>query len=403
MLRRLLFVMCIVLLSLPAMAYDVQLTVPLYGQENNIYAGPASAQMVMNSYPPPGTPMYFAQSVIWTSIQSHNSGEPGWATDPQGMQGALLELNPPPVGTWSIKSYDVKEDLTFQVLFWMNYNNYAVPTLVNSGYHWVVVVGYVTDIEPIYGSDPELIEITINNPWPIGSGQVETMEDDIWYSTYWANPVDNPGTWYQKYVAVIEPPDAAGTVSFTPVDRRGIDEISSEAALQYAETWINQLNLAAKDPSYADLNNEDKANYAPLLVREGLSFGISDRNVPYYYIIPYYVRTNAEDISAFDNEVVDGVKVCVIVNAFTGRYEEVASFRSPIKYIYKAEALEIAAEALGVETRALDGTLVYEACALSQSRMCPFWEIMYKEKETFVYVDQLGKVYNTPYDSTYGR
>ncbi|MFC2141241.1 hypothetical protein ACFLQP_02975, partial [Acidobacteriota bacterium] len=379
------------------------LTVPLYGQQNNIYAGPASAQMVMNSYPPPGTPMYFAQSVIWTSIQSHNSGEPGWATDPQGMQGALLELNPPPVGTWSIKSYDVKEDLMFQVLFWMNYNNYAVPTLVNSGYHWVVVVGYETDIEPIYGSDPELIEITINNPWPIGSGQTETMEDDIWYTTYWANPVENPGTWYNKYVAVIEPPEAEGVVRFTPVDRRGTDEISCEAALQYAETWINQLNLAAKDPSYVALNDPDKENYGPLLVREGLSFGKTVKDVPYYYIIPYYVKTNAEVISAFDNEVNDGVKVCVIVNAFTGRYEEVASFNSPINYIYKAEALQIAAEALGVETRALNGTLVYEACALCQSRVTPFWEVFCKEKEIFLYVDQERKVYKNPQSVLYGR
>ncbi len=403
MLRRMLFVMCIVLLSLPALAYEVQLTVPLYGQQNNIYAGPASAQMVMNSYPPPGTPMYFPQSTIWTSIQSHNSGEPGWATDPQGLKGAMLELNPPPVGTWSILSNTVKEDLMFQVLFWMNYNHYAVPTLVNSGYHWVVVVGYETDIEPTYGSDPELIEITINNPWPIGSGQTETMADDIWYSTYWANPVEKTGTWYNKYAAVIEPPEAEGIVRFSPVDRRGLDEISGEAALQYAETWIYQLNLAAKDSSYAALNDPNRENSGPLLVREGLSFGRTAKDVPYYYIIPYYIGTDAELQAAVDAKVVDGVRVCVIVNAFTGRYEEVASFHSPINYIYKDEALQIAAEALGVEPKALDGTLVYQPCALSQSRVTPFWEIFYREKGAFVYVDQLGKVYNSPYSSLYGR
>jgi hypothetical protein len=406
MLRRLLFVMCIVLLSLPTMAYEVQLTVPLYGQENNIFAGPACAQMIMNSYPV--DPEYIEQSVIWTSIQNHNSGEPGWATDPMGMSGALLELKPPPVGTWSIKSYDVKEDLMFQIMFWMNYNDYAVTTLVNSGYHWVDVVGYVSDIEPTYGSGAVLEEITIHNPWPIGSGQIETMSAEIWYNStdpysYWANPVENPGTWLDKYVAVIEPPDAEGGVSFIPVNRRGTIEITNQEALQYAETWINQLNLAAKDPSYAALNDEKRENYGPLLVREGLSFGKTDRDVPYYYIIPYYVKTSAEVFSANDAEVVDGVKVCVVVNAFTGKYEEVASFRRPIKYIYKAEALQIAAEALGVETKALAGTLVYEPCALSQSRVCPFWEIMCKEKETFVYVDQLGKVYKSPYDSIYGR
>jgi hypothetical protein len=408
MLRRLLLVMCIVLLSLPAMAYEVQLTVPLYGQENNIYAGPACAQMVMNSYPPPGTPMYFAQSVIWTSIQSHNSGEAGWATDPQGMQGALLELNPPPVGTWALMSYDVKEDLMFQIMYWMNYNNYAVPTLVNNGYHWVDVVGYVSDIEPTYGSGAVLQEITINNPWPIGSGQTETMAAEIWYNStdpysYWANPVANPGTWFDKYVAIIEPPEAEGAVSFAPVNRRGTIEITSQEALLYAETWINQLNLAAKDSSYAALDDPEKENYGPLLVREGLSFGKVERDVPYYYIIPYYVKTNAEAISAFADEVVDGVKVCVLVNAFTGKFEEVASFHNSITYIYKSKALQIAAKALGVETKALNATLVYQPCALSQSRVCPFYEILCKEKETIVYVDQLGKVYKSPYSSVYGR
>jgi hypothetical protein len=393
--------MCIVCLTLPVLAYDVQLTVPLYGQENNIYAGPACAQMIMNSYPPPATPMYFSQSTIWASIQTHNSGEPGWATDPQGMRGALLELNPP-TGTWSINSYDVKEDLMFRILYYMNSNSYAVTTLVNSGYHWVDVVGYETDIEPTWGSDPELIEITINNPWPIGSGQTETMEDDIWYSTYWANPVANAGTWYNKYVAVIEPPQVAGVVRFTPVDRRGISEISSEAALQYAEMWISQLNLAAKDSSYALLNDQKRENYGPLLVREGLSFGKIDRDVPYFYIVPYYAKTSSTVVSEADT-VAEGVKVCVIVNAFTGRYEEVASFRTPIKYIYKDEALQIAAKAMNVETTVLDGNLVYEACALSQSRPVPFWEIMYKEKGVFVYVDMQGKVHDTPYSSLYGR
>jgi len=291
----------------------------------------------------------------------------------------------------------------FQVLYWMNYNDYAVPILVNNGYHWVDVVGYISDIEPTWGSGAVMEHITINNPWPIGSGQVETMDAATWYATY-GSAVDKPGsTWDQKYVAVIEPPEAEGSVTFIPVNRRGIIEISGEAALQYAETWIDQLNLAAKDPSYAALNDEKRENYGPLLVREGFGFGKTDRDVPYYYIIPYYVKTNAEEISAFDNEVVDGVKVCVLVNAFTGNFEEVASFRNPIKYIYKTEALQIAAEALGVETTALAGTLVYEPCALSQSRVTPFWEILCKEKETFVYVDQLGKVSKSPDSSLYGR
>jgi len=401
MLKRIFFAICILMLSLPALAYDVQLTVPLYGQENNIYGGPACAQMILNSYPPPGTPMYFTQATIWASIQNHNSGEAGWATDPQGMQGALLDLNPPPAGTWALKVYDVKEDLMFQILYWMNYNSYAVTTLVNSGYHWVDVVGYETDIEPTWGSNPVLQEITINNPWPIGQGQTETMSGTVWYSTYWANPVDKAGTWYDKYVAVIEPPEAEGSSSFNPSDRRGIEEISSEAALLFAENWISQLDLAEKNASYSILDSNDKANFTPLLVREGLGFGKTEKDVPYYYIVPYYVKNTTTKLSS---EIeAEGIKACVLVNAFSGAYEEVASFHAPIKYIYEQEALDIATKELKVESKVLRASLVYESCALSQSRVCPFWEIINTETREIAYVDQQGKVSFRPYSTTYGR
>jgi hypothetical protein len=100
-------------------------------------------------------------------------------------------------------AYDVKEDLMFQVLYWMNRNSYPVTTLINRGLHWVDVVGYVTDIEPVYGSAPELLEITINDPWPVGVGQVSTIDGPVWYDDQWEFPIDKAGTWYNKYAAVI--------------------------------------------------------------------------------------------------------------------------------------------------------------------------------------------------------
>ena len=399
MIKRMFLVMCILMLALPALAYEVDLPVPLYGAESSIYGGAAVAQMILDSYPPPGTPIYIPQSTIWTAIQTYNSGEPGWATDPVGMRDTLMALNPPPAGIWVIKSYDIKEDLMFQITFWMNFNSYAVATLVNSGYHWVVVAGYITDIEPTGGSGAVLQEITIHNPYPIGSGQVETMTAAVWYTTYWDNPVAQTGTWYDKYVAVIEPPVTEGTVSFVNEQREGIVEITGQEALQFAETWIATKNLAAKDASYADLNNNQKQNYGPLLVREGFSYGKTERDVPYYYIVPYYVSTNAAKLST--DSIVNGVSVCVIVNAFTGAFEEVASFNTPIKYIYKDEALEIAAKALEVETKELSATLIYKAGILSQSRVCPVWEVM--GKAGTVFVDQLGKVKKSAAVLQYGR
>ena len=396
MTKRFLVGICIVFLSTVAFGqYVVELTIPQYGQDNSIYGGPACAQMIMNGYPPPGTPMYYPQSEIWASIQAHNSGEPGWATDPMGMQGALLELNDPPVGTWMIMSYDVREDLMFQILYWMNQNSYAVPTLINSGFHWVVVVGYETDIEPEWNTTPVLQEITYHDPMPIGVGQVITMTGTVWYDTKWDNPISIAGTWYNKYVAVIEPPEIQGSIIIDHIDRRGITPISPEEAIQYAEAWITQLNLAAKDTSYALLSDQNKEPQGAILVREEIDFSKADvERVPYYYIIPFAINeTNADNFT--DQRTVDnpGAQVCVVVNAFTGAYEEVASFGEPIQYLGEDEAVKAALASVKMDNEGVEvtATLIYTPCNLTYSRTYPFWKI--EIKDMVLYVDQESKVY----------
>ena len=399
MFKQFLSVICVIFLFLGFAAtasaqYVVDLTIPLYGQENSMYGGPACAQMLMNGYPDSYPSIYYPQADIWTSIQSHNSGEPGWSTDPLGMQGALMELNEPQAGIWSIKSYDVREDLMFQVLFWMNYNSYAVTTLVNSGYHWVDIVGYETDIEPVWGSEPELQEITIHDPWPIGVGQVVTMSGTVWYDTKWSNPIGIAGSWYNKYVAVIEPPDNQGTVTIDRVERRGTDLISTAASLQYSEDWITQLNLAAKHPTYSAINKNDTNNLEPLLVREEINFGISkDSRVPYYYIIPYAKKS--DNVLSAENPAQSSL--WVIVNGFTGDFEEVGSFGRPVKYLSEEDATKAAASALKLEAKEMvanaQAMLVYTPCTITQSRAYPFWKIMFKD--TTLYVSQEGKVYKS--------
>lgn len=397
MIKRLLVGIFVVLLTMPIFAYEVTLTIPLYGQELSYWAGPACAQMILDGYPPPYDCLYYEQSYIWSVIQTHNSGEAGWATDPEGMAGTLIELNPPPPGTtWAIKSYDVKEDLMFQILYWMNQNSFPVTTLVNSGNHWVDVVGYETDIEPIWGSDPELLEITIHDPWPIGQGQVSTMSGTVWYDTKWANPVDNPGTWYNKYVAVIEPPDIPGNVRFSNVDRRGTDAISADDALRFSETWIDQLNLDAKNPSYQAITDNDTTTLAPLLVREEINPVVAkDAQVPYYYIIPYKLKTDSPAALRSESSDSGYFSMCVIVNAYTGDFEEIAAFGTAVKYLTAEEAKEAA----GVKEANTE--LIFTPCNVTQVRSWAVWRIETKEKT--VYVDQLGNLYKGLTFLPYGR
>jgi len=402
MFKRLLFGSILVFLLMglysPCFAYEVDLTVPLYGQEISYWSGPACAQMVMDAYPAPFPSIYYEQSVIWASILSHNSGEAGWATDPLGMHGALTELNPPQQGVWTVKVYDAKEDLMFQILYWMNRNSYPVTTLINRGLHWVDVVGYVTDIEPVYGSDPELLEITVNDPWPVGVGQVSTIDGPVWYDDQWEFPIDKAGTWYNKYAAVIEPPQIQGRVTARSVVRNGVTPVSRAEALQYSENARILLNLGTKHPSYAALNDGDTIYLEPILVREepGL-FTTVDEQVPYYYIIPYAAEEDNVLSAAAEIPGSDRSSISIVVNAFTGNFEQVSAFGKSIRYLPEDEAVKIAVDALKLgdaEIKSIEAEMVYTPGIISSSRANPFWKIaVTSEKNTVVYVDLEGKVY----------
>jgi hypothetical protein len=365
---------CVLMMGLASPAfgqYVVNLNVPLYAQEYGNWSGPASAQMIMNGYPDPGHCVYYLQGLIWYIIQGNNlPDEPyEWDTDPYGLQQTLLELNPPPAGTWSLMTNTDREDLMFQVLYWMNVQEYPTPTLVYEGARWVVIKGYETDIEPVYGSDPVLQTITINDPFPTGQGATSTMAGTVWYANYWNGAITAPGTWFGKYVAII----------------------SSEQALAYARYWIQQLNLGAKDSSYSSLADTGLIPFDPILVNEDIKPTVvkSVNESVCYYLLRY----------AKGDEFKKGLtRVCVIVNAFTGAFEEVTSFGTPITYLEERKAIEMAAQALKITTlesnaKETKAAVVFTPCDFSYLRAYPFWKVEINGK--VVYVEMNGKVHFT--------
>ena len=371
--------------------YEVDLNVPLYGQEQGNWSGPASGQMVMNGYPDPGDCIYYSQGLIWYIIQGNNlPDEPyEWDTDPVGLQLTLLDLNPPSTGTWSLMTGTVKEDLMFDILYWMNRQEYPTPTLVYEGARWVVIKGFETDIEPVGGSDPVLQFITIHDPFPTGQGATSTMEGTVWYDTYWENPISAPGTWFGQYAAIVEPPEAAGGVQVDMVLRYGDEAsvISPEQALLYGEYWIQQLNLSAKEPSYSSLADTTLAAYKPLLVNEEIKpMEVKNANESVCYYLLRYAK---------EDEFKKGlVNVCVIVNAFTGEFEEVTSFGSPISYIDERKAIELASQAEKIEVAeitAAKASVVFTPCDLTYLRAYPFWKV--ETKDRVVYVEMNGKIH----------
>jgi len=398
------------------MTFQLNLTgnVPLYGQESCCWCGAASAQMIMNGYPNAADRLFFPQGPptvppgltnCWDVIQANNSStEPiAWCTDPLGLRGCLRTLNPPPAGgTWNIFMDTNRDAVMFDILYWMNRNNFPVATLINRGDHWVVIVGFVTDVQPLAGSTPVLNQITKYDPEPHNVGSNSTMTGAVWNATDWNGAVRFAGTWSNNYVAVIEPPVAKGRVVVMKVKRIGEKIILPEEAIKNAKRAIEELKLRDKPP-YTILKKKGIKNLQPILVREEIKPGLEKEKVPYYHIVPFGFERETGECG------VPLARLCVIVNAYTGQFEEITAFGKPIRYLPEKEAIDVVAKALNLrkeETekmlskKTIKTAMMFQPSEITHIRAYPFWKITVKEK--VLYIDQLGKLYRTIKPATPG-
>jgi hypothetical protein len=249
----------------------------------------------------------------------------------------------------------------------------------------VVIVGYVTDIEPVAGSSPVLQTISIHDPEPHNVGTSSTFSAAQWVNGPWNGAVQYPGTWLDHYVAVIEPPIPKGRIKMKQVRRTGKKLLSAGQALRYARRWIEELELG-RQSRYALLSRRNASPGVPLLVREEVGKG-SAETVPHYYIVPFSLR---DELTERGERL---VRVCLLVNAFSGAFEEVTAFGKPIRYLAKNEALAIVASALRLNRQELkaEATLTFQAGDITHIRAYPFWQV--KVGKRLMYVDQLGKLY----------
>jgi hypothetical protein len=205
-------------------------------------------------------------------------------------------------------------------------------------------------------------------------------------------------------VAVVEPPIEQGMVRVERARRTGKTPLTPQEAVEFARRGVAELRLEEQS-RYSLLSRDDVVPMEPMLVREEPppapakgrameSWARSEirrgraRNVPAYYIVPF----------GFEREFGQGgsrlARVCVLVNAFTGRVEEVTAFGTPVRYLTAEEAFDVVASALHAERRELDDaevTLMFQPSDISHIRAYPFWRIATRRR-TF-YVDQLGKLY----------
>ena len=368
---------------------DLSANVPFYGQQQCDWCGAASAQMSRNGYPNSADRLFYSQQDLWNTIQLHNSTLPAdviWATDPHGLTGCLQSLDNPAGVNWVEFAEPAGNALLFEILYWMDQRSYPAPVLINRGGHWVIIVGYVTDVRPVAGSNPTLRTITINDPDAHKNGTTTLFTAAQWRAGPWNGSIIFSGTWLNKYVAVIEPPAQAGNVVVQVVSRTGETLLAPQQAVRFAYRGIEEYQLD-RQPKYAFLAHEKVVAGGALLVQEGIGarpFG----ETPHYYIVPFGFR---HDFAEGGSQL---TRVVILVNAFTGAFEEVTTFGQPIRYLPKWEALAIVASALHQdlhEFKDVEAGLRFEPGDITHIRAYPFWEI--KLDERTVYVDQLGKLY----------
>ena len=374
---------------------DLGADVTLYGQESCCWCGASSAQMSRNGYPVPADRLFYTQLVLWNSIQVHNSADPadsGWCTDPHGLQGCLQAAANPAGVHWSEFANASRDGLLFSTLYWMNRREFPTPTLVNKGGHWVVIVGWTTDVEPVAGSSPVLQSIHYYDPEPHNVGTETMMAAAQWYGGPWNGAVMYGGTWLDKYVAIVEPPLTKEYARVKQVKRTGNRLLKPREAVAAARRWIEERRLGempkcrsprpegrrGADPAACEGRAADSSRRpARPVAYEG-----PRRQSPYYYIVPF---AEAESPLA---------RVCVLVNGYTGAFEEVTAFGQPLKHLTEQEALNVVAAALRVppdRLRDARSTLMFQPGDITHVRTYPFWKVQVGERT--LYVDQLGKLY----------
>jgi hypothetical protein len=374
------------------MTYTVDLRgqVPLYGQQQCIWCGAATAQMLMDGYPDPAHRLFFSQQDIYNTIRAHNSTNPmdvnaGWATDPDGLCETLRIMNPPPgPHTW-VPFEGTSDSVLHGVLLWMDRLRYPVATLINRGGHWVAIVGFISDVAPDPG--PATLQYIMKyDPEPHNQGSSSTMTANVWDSTDWNGAVMYAGSWLNQYVAIVEPPKVKGFVKIEKVIRIGKEIIPPERAVELVKQWVKEGKIPNKQ-QHALLTRKDLTILEPVLVTEHSVAAEKPATNPRYYIVPFGLereKTENEPVLA---------RMCVIVNAFTGKFEEVTTFGRAVRYLREKEAIAIAIKAMGLKQipRGLKAELMFMPSDITHIRAYPFWAITIQDRT--VYIDQLGAVY----------
>lgn len=366
--------------------FDFLLNVPLYGQDTWYYCGAASAQMMMMGYPNPADNSCQGQIFIYNRIQAHKQDN-GFYSDPDGLRDTVMELNSPPgTGRYNIFHNTDRDIVMHDILFWMAKRNYPTATLINHGAHWVVITGFQTDRDPRLG-DAILQMIDINDPAPQDfaphddpctsvnegneGGTVRHVTGTSWYSNDWIDPNSYGTKWLNEYVAIVEPPRVLGRVTAQEEKFCG-KVISPERAIELALQHVKERKLYEKKPFWYLKETYPRRAF------------LTNKKYKGYYVVPFEFKKEKLSPGA------------ILLNAYTGEFQEIGAFPRPLEFLSEEEAIQIAICSVRKKpTKPPLAELMFKICEQTRSRYRPIWKVSIPmEKITIIrYVSQLGQIY----------
>jgi len=164
--------------------------------------------------------------------------------------------------------------------------------------------------------------------------------------------------------------------------------LTAEEAKKRATDSIEELQLA-EEPGYGLLSDPNLEISAPLLTTDKPDRK-SPIQTPQFYIVPFGIKNERTESGA------PLVRLCILIDAYTGEFEEMTAFDKPVVYLTNQQAVNVVAAALNVapaELRDAVVTLMFQSSEISHVRAYPFCRVTVKDRS--YYVDLRGKLYGS--------
>ena len=327
-----LFLLILLLLPFTYTQHQVYLrddnTIPLYAQQTDYWCGAATTQMLLRGYPD-GKEHTFNQTHVWDTIQRYKV-ETGWASDPEGMKGALNNLASSHVGGfwqifWWKKGYNPGPNLMYWIARGMTELKFPAHATVYGHGHALVITGLTTSQNPLNTpSGPiNLINIEIHNPWPPNKGEKAYMTGSHWYSRYFYPPKSPSNSkWSECMLATIHIKQNPFTTDDKHFTQNGPTLIAPQLQEKGKVIPADVITQKWIKISKSKLRKQDRKILRTHSMMEPI---LVNKDHQGYYLVPFGNKKTNESFAA------------IIVNAYTGEFESFATFAKPFYYLRSQE------------------------------------------------------------------